>query len=53
MGKFKENALNELGEKKQFFFLGPKNNWKNYLKQENVEKINLNFKDEMEELGYL
>ncbi len=51
-GKFKENAVNEFGEKKQFFYLGPKNNWKDYLKKDNLNKINLIFKEEMKQLGY-
>ena len=52
-GKFEENAKNELGEIKKFFYLGPKNNWKDYVSKENIEKINLVFEKEMKELGYL
>ena len=52
-GKFDENATNDLGDKKKFFFLGPKNNWKNYLKEENLIKLTKEFDEEMRELGYL
>jgi hypothetical protein len=37
----------------KFFNLGPKNDWKLYLKNEIVEEINFKFKNEMKELGYL
>ena len=52
-GEFEENAKNELGERKKFFYLGPKNDWKNYVKSENAAKIAQVFKKEMRELGYL
>ena len=41
------------GKKIPFFNLGPKNQWKNNLKIETVEKLKKNFKKEMKELGYL
>ena len=52
-GGFSENAKNELGEIKKFFFLGPKNIWQNYLKEENLNLIIREFKDEMLELNYI
>ena len=39
--------------KKQFFYLGPKNNWKELLPNEIKQKIEKRFKIEMRELGYL
>ena len=53
-GKFKGNSLNKMtGKKNTFFNLGPKNNWKNLLKKENITKIEKIFAKEMSELGYL
>lgn len=43
--------LNNLNQK--FFFLGPKNNWKKLLDIKTKKKIELVFKEEMIELGYL
>ena len=40
-------------EKKKFFYLGPKNNWKKILDKKIVEEINLKFEKEMKELRYL
>ena len=39
--------------KKPFFYLGKKNNWKKLVKKEIINKINNRFKNEMKELGYL
>ena len=39
--------------KKQFFYLGPKNNWKKILPTEIKHKIEKRFEKEMSELGYL
>tara|TARA_B110000977_G_scaffold45636_1_gene62031 strand:+ start:1168 stop:2040 length:873 start_codon:yes stop_codon:yes gene_type:complete len=39
--------------KKQFFYLGPKNNWKELLPNEIKQKIEKRFEKEMKELGYL
>ena len=39
--------------KKQFFYLGPKNNWKELLPNEIKQKIEKRFEKEMRELGYL
>ena len=53
-GKFNENSKNEVtGDRKTFFNLGPKNNWKIILKKENSNKIEKMFFNEMKELGYL
>lgn len=52
-GKFNENAKNTFGEEKKFFYLGPKNNWKEQLTKETLIKINSAFEKEMKELGYL
>jgi len=41
------------GQRIPFFNLGPKNQWKNFLKAETVKKIENAFKKEMQELGYL
>lgn len=49
---FKESS-NMSGFNKKFFYLGPKNDWKNLLKKEIQEKIENHFKEEMKELGYL
>ena len=51
---FRESiADKETGKKIPFFNLGPKNDWKKILSDENREKIEKAFKEEMLELGYL
>ena len=35
-----------------FFNLGPKNDWKNILNEDYVNKINKIFKNELNEIGY-
>ena len=51
---FRESIVNkETGKKIPFFNLGPKNDWKKILSDENREKIEKAFKEEMLELGYL
>ena len=53
-GSFKESATNkDTGQKKNFFYLGPNNDWKKLLDNNIRKKIEENFKNEMEELGYL
>jgi len=42
-----------MGQKNKFFYLGKKNDWKSLLKPEINEKINIEFKSEMKELGYI
>ncbi len=50
---FEEAADDENGSKKKFFYLGPKNNWKSLLNQNQIDQLELAFKKEMSELGYL
>ena len=51
---FHESTVDkETGKKRPFFNLGPKNDWKKILRDENREKIEKAFKEEMLELGYL
>ena len=53
-GLFNENAFNnKTGELKKFFNLGKKNNWKELIPENISDKIELYFKDEMKELGYV
>ena len=42
-----------MGQKNKFFYLGKKNDWKNLLDPGICDKINLQFKSEMKELGYI
>ena len=52
--RFDENAFSEmLGEKKIFFNLGPKNDWKKILDKETSILIENSFRSELIELGYL
>ena len=52
--EFTESVVDKkTGKNIPFFNLGPKNQWKNNLKAETVEKLEKNFKKEMQELGYL
>lgn len=54
MESFHESIIDDkTGKKKDFFNLGPKNNWRQILDIKNKEKIEKNFNDEMKELGYL
>ena len=41
------------GKRKNFFNLGPKNDWRKLLDKKNVDKIEKNFEKEMIDLGYL
>ena len=51
---FRESIVDkETGKKRPFFNLGPKNDWRKILSDENREKIEKAFKTEMIELGYL
>jgi|TARA_B100000085_G_scaffold282497_1_gene311106 hypothetical protein len=51
---FEESTHNKLkGKKNRFFFLGPKNRWKELLDDKTIYQIEKNFKKEMLELGYL
>ena len=51
-GKFDEKVSNK-NIKKDFFYLGKKNNWKELLSKDDIEKINQKFEVEMKELGYI
>ena len=46
---FKEGPKNN----NKFFYLGPKNDWKDLLDKKTKDKIEVNFKNEMQDLGYL
>ena len=51
---FHESMINKkTGKKVKFFYLGPKNDWKNLLDENIQKKIEKAFKKEMTELGYL
>ena len=51
---FRESIIDKAtGKKRPFFNLGPKNDWKKILSDENRVKIEEAFKEEMLELGYL
>jgi len=51
---FTESMIDKkTGKRRKFFFLGPKNNWKNLLDEKIVFSIEKEFKKEMKELGYL
>ena len=53
-GLFDENVFTKSTNKKiNFFHQGPENNWKLKLESKIVDEINLKFKNEMIELGYL
>ena len=52
-GNFNENAYENIDKKKKFFYLGPKNNWKNSLDKEIKKEIEKKLSEEMRELGYL
>jgi len=49
----KKNGFVEAMDNKKFFFLGPKNNWKNLIEPRIQKDIEESFKKEMVELGYL
>ena len=53
-GLFKENAFDKkTGERKNFFNLGPNNNWHKLLDKKIAKEIEEKFKNEMKELGYI
>ena len=49
----REETENIIGVKNKFFSLGPKNNWKKLLSKEIKNEIEILFKKEMLEIGYL
>ena len=53
-GLFNENVFARSSNQKiNFFYQGPENDWKSKLEDKIVDEINLKFKSEMIELGYL
>ena len=50
---FIESATNQDGTKQKFFYLGAKNDWRKLLNKNLIEEINIEFENEMKELGYL
>jgi len=53
-GKFDENSIDKsTGDKKVFFNMGVKNDWKKLLDKNSISMIEEKFRDEMIELGYL
>ena len=50
---FFEAVLDESGKRKDFFNLGPSNDWRKILDKNNRDKIEKNFEKEMVELEYL
>ena len=50
---FIESSINKEGEKNKFFYLGPKNDWKNILNKNISDEISKKFQEEMKELDYL
>ena len=49
---FEESKINSLGKKIDFFNMGFKNDWRKLLPQNIVKKINQQFSEELNELGY-
>ena len=52
-GNFNENATDDLGIHKKFFYLGPLNKWQNTLDKKIIDEIENKLSKEMIELGYL
>lgn len=52
-GNFSENATDDLGIHKKFFYLGPLNKWQNTLDKKIIDEIENKLSKEMIELGYL
>lgn len=50
---FMETSRDELNNKRKFFYLGKKNNYKDILDESIIKKIESNCHKEMEELGYI
>tara|TARA_S200000501_G_scaffold268792_1_gene252493 strand:- start:1297 stop:2166 length:870 start_codon:yes stop_codon:yes gene_type:complete len=51
---FNESVYNpETGRKNKFFYLGPKNDWRNILDKDLSDEISSKFENEMKELDYL
>ena len=53
IGKFSENVYSTKDKKKiKFFFLGPKNNWKDKLNKDLIKRMNTYYKEDLERFGY-
>ena len=51
---FSESVLSKKNPKKiPFFYLGPKNDWRNIFDEEYIKKLNFIFKENLQELNYL
>ena len=51
---FTESVLSKKDPKKiPFFYLGPKNDWRNIFDEEYKKKLNSIFKENLQELNYL
>tara|TARA_B100000902_G_scaffold365892_1_gene387206 strand:+ start:9372 stop:10214 length:843 start_codon:yes stop_codon:yes gene_type:complete len=52
-GKFSENVFSTKDNKKiQFFYLGPKNNWKEKLDNQLIDKMNSYYKEDLKKFNY-
>ena len=52
-GEFTENVFSEKDKtKRKFFYLGPKNNWKDKLDQNILDKMNLYYKEDLRKFNY-
>jgi hypothetical protein len=51
-GKFNEKVADDTS-KKDFFYLGKRNNWRELLNKNYIDEINSEFNTEMKELGYI
>jgi len=50
---FSEASKDQDGKTMKFFYLGPKNNWKEMVNPKMINKIEATFQSEMKTLGYL
>ena len=50
---FTESSTNNEGKRNKFFYLGPKNDWREILESKYSEEICKKYEFEMKELGYL
>ena len=53
LGKFNENAFENEHKKKNFFYLGPENQWHKNLDNKIINEIENKFNNEMKELEYI
>ena len=50
---FTESSIDNEGKRNKFFYLGPKNDWREILESKYSEEISKKYEFEMRELGYL